>query len=86
MERDLAPDDSKTPRAGGLAARILLALLPGTVNSDALREAFGVRGRNAFHQRLNELVRLGWVEHTVTLTEGGRAAIERMHHASKTKP
>lgn len=83
---DLAPNDSKTPRMGGLSARILLALLPGTVNSDELRASFGVRGPHVFHKRLNELVALGWVEHTVTLTEAGRAAIERMHNASKTKP
>lgn len=84
--RDEAPDDRRTTRPSSLSGRILLALSNGPVNSDELRASFGVHGHHPFHQRLSDLVSLGWVEHTVTLTEGGRAAIERMHHASKTKP
>lgn len=74
----IAPDTTTTPRADGLGGRILSMIGAGVVVSDELRSAFGVHGEHPFHQRLGELVERGWVVHTVSLTEAGLAALERM--------
>lgn len=79
------PDESKTPRQGCLSGRILAAVGQGTgTNStaDLWREFGASGGGHQFHKRLYELVSLGWVERTLTITEAGRAALDRMREKS----
>ena len=77
--RDAAPDTARVPRGSGLAGRILAALAAGATHAPALRTLLGGNGNHQFHQRLSELVDLGWVEHHVLLTEAGRQAVARMN-------
>lgn len=78
MQAGLAPEDRWTPRQSSLMGRILLAVHGGCTSSDGLRALFGVCGPHPYHKRLHEAVSNGWIEHTLTLTEAGRAAIDRM--------
>ena len=74
-----APDTTRVPRASGLAGRILAALAAGATHAPTLRTLLGGNGNHQFHQRLSELIDLGWVERHVLLTEAGRQAVARMN-------
>jgi len=71
-------DETTTPRSYGVLGRILLAVSGGCTGSNELRALFGACAQHTYHQRLHEAVERGWLRHTLTLTDAGKAAIERM--------
>lgn len=67
----------KRPRPGGILGNLMTALSDGPVPlSKLLRETHGPIG--SIRNRMTEMRSNGWIVDTVTLTDEGRKALEKM--------